>query len=189
MDLKFHSNKKGFLILEVPTVLFTHALKHCHKCNKFSEKLFFIGILDSILCENCLDTWYETAIYDPRKSKDENSSIVLFQNIMILHEFEEMIKSLKDVSLYKNYNIEEAIVEQSEVNGLMVSTVNTPDRGYETAILDVNNVYVVERYNNAEDAINGHISWCINAKEIEEIKPIKSHGFRSTYPVKLIRKK
>lgn len=50
-------------------------------------------------------------------------------------------------------------IARDEVDGLTVSTVNSIDQGYETAILDAVDVYPVERYQTLEGAIEGHQKW------------------------------
>jgi hypothetical protein len=42
---------------------------------------------------------------------------------------------------------------------LIVSTINTHDQGWETAILDKNAVHPVERHNTKEEAVVGHARW------------------------------
>jgi len=47
-------------------------------------------------------------------------------------------------------------------NGIIVSTVLTPDEGYETAILDDAGTYPVERYDGREGAESGHRKWMVD---------------------------
>ena len=58
---------------------------------------------------------------------------------------------------------------RTRVNGLIVSTVDSCDCGWETAIIDANSAYPVERYETEEKAIEGHKKWCECAKDIETI--------------------
>ena len=58
-----------------------------------------------------------------------------------------------------NGNYDSRKVGKDAVNGLVVSTCYTTDMGYETAILDCNNTYPVERYDSKEDAEEGHKKW------------------------------
>lgn len=44
-------------------------------------------------------------------------------------------------------------------SGINVSTVFTPDCGYETALIDLMGTYPVERYGTKAEAKNGHIKW------------------------------
>lgn len=48
---------------------------------------------------------------------------------------------------------------QCSNNSLFVSTVNTPDMGLETAIVDKNGAHPVERYSSEESARLGHEKW------------------------------
>ena len=66
-------------------------------------------------------------------------------------------------------NYESRKVERTEVSGLIVDTCYTSDEGYETAIIDQNGAYPVERYDSKELAIIGHEAWCDKAKTITEI--------------------
>ena len=57
-----------------------------------------------------------------------------------------------------------------------VSTCNTYDEGYETALLDANGAHPVERYATKELAIKGHKKWVskskkLNGKKIKKIGP------------------
>ena len=45
-------------------------------------------------------------------------------------------------------------------NGLKVSTADTTDMEYETAVIDANQVRPVERYETREQAVEGHAKWC-----------------------------
>ena len=70
-----------------------------------------------------------------------------------------------------------------------VSTAYTSDEGYETAILDENGTYPVERYFDLADAEKGHWKWCEEAKTAETI--VMLGGFEGLIPgsvVKLKRK-
>lgn len=50
--------------------------------------------------------------------------------------------------------------ERKDNNGIAVSTVLTSDEeGYETALLDANGTWPVERYKTKELAIKGHNKW------------------------------
>lgn len=51
-------------------------------------------------------------------------------------------------------------VKRTEINGYIISTVNTVDKGLETAIIDTTNkVYPVERYDTIEKALEKHDAW------------------------------
>ncbi len=45
------------------------------------------------------------------------------------------------------------------INGYVVSTINSWDRGYETAIIDDNGIHPVEIYSSEREAIVGHDEW------------------------------
>jgi hypothetical protein len=61
-------------------------------------------------------------------------------------------------------NYEDRKVGRDEVNGLIVSTCYTSDQGFETALIDKNHVYPVERYTLRRMAVEGHARWCEFAK-------------------------
>lgn len=75
-----------------------------------------------------------------------------------------MFQFLNDIG-----NYDERKIGRTDVNGLTVSTCYTSDEGYETAIIDINGVYPVERYANKLEAEDGHRKWCIEAKTIEAV--------------------
>lgn len=61
-------------------------------------------------------------------------------------------------------------LEPENNNGLGVSTIDSTDMGYETAILDDGNpdgerALPVERYKSEEAAIEGHAKWCEFVKD------------------------
>ena len=58
-------------------------------------------------------------------------------------------------------------------NKIGISTAYTTDMGYETALLDSNGVHPVERYINKEEALKGHVKWCLFAKSGKDKKIIK----------------
>lgn len=49
-------------------------------------------------------------------------------------------------------------------NGIEVDTAWTDDFGYETAVIDVNGTFPVERYTNKRNAIKGHNKWARTIK-------------------------
>lgn len=61
------------------------------------------------------------------------------------------------------------VVGRDDVNGLTISTAWTSDQGYETALVDADEVKPVERYATIEAATAGHAKWCENAKTITEV--------------------
>lgn len=54
---------------------------------------------------------------------------------------------------------EDRMVARDEVDGLIVSTAHTADEGYETAIIDTESAYPVERYEDKDAAVLGHSKW------------------------------
>lgn len=67
-------------------------------------------------------------------------------------------------------------IERTEVDGLIVSTVHTPDRGPETAIIDANDPHPVERYADEAEALEGHEKWVERAPELTEITKLGHDG-------------
>ena len=66
---------------------------------------------------------------------------------------------------------EQQTVEEggSLIDQIMQETRLKPvDEGYETAILDANSAYPVERYKDKEDALIGHYEWCKKAESLEK---------------------
>lgn len=49
---------------------------------------------------------------------------------------------------------------RTKINGLIVSTIFTPDMGWETAVVDAVRACPVERYCSEEQAAEGHERWC-----------------------------
>ncbi len=56
-------------------------------------------------------------------------------------------------------NYDERRVARDSACGLTVSTANTSDEGFETAILDTKGAHPVERYDDRPAAIAGHALW------------------------------
>lgn len=77
--------------------------------------------------------------------------------------------------LYNDY--ESRKVANDKVNGLRVSTVYTYDEGYETAIIDINGVYPVERYLTLDDAVAGHAKWLKKAPKLKTVQMLGSSYF------------
>jgi len=55
-------------------------------------------------------------------------------------------------------------IDRTDVNGFMVSTVDTMDKGPETAIVDANGAHPVERYGSVKEATIGHAMWVSRIK-------------------------
>lgn len=83
-----------------------------------------------------------------------------------------VLDGLQDDNYIRNY--EKNLVDLYESDGFNVSTVNTSDMGYETAICDKEGVHPVERYENREQAKKGHDKWIeyvknYNGWEVKEL--------------------
>jgi len=70
-------------------------------------------------------------------------------------------------------------VGADSIAGLCISTVLTPDRGYETAILDKIRAMPVERYETREQAVAGHEKW---KKAAPNLKSVVRLGYASLLP-------
>lgn len=77
---------------------------------------------------------------------------------------------LNDIDNYEDRKVEKT--EPEDNNGIGVSTCNTSDEGYETAILDANGIHPVERYATKELAVEGHKKWVSLAKNKVVVKKI-----------------
>jgi len=86
---------------------------------------------------------------------------------------EEVLKLVSATVDKHDYDIRK--VEREYINGLIISTAYTDDMGYETAILDMNGVHPVERYNSKEEAEKGHKKW-VEFCKTKKIK-IKKLGY------------
>jgi hypothetical protein len=61
-------------------------------------------------------------------------------------------------------------VEPEDNYGIGVSTIWASDLGcYETALIDKNGVYPVQRYKSKEEAALGHWEWIGRSKEVESV--------------------
>lgn len=76
---------------------------------------------------------------------------------------------------------------RTEVYGLIISSVYTPDCGFETAIIDKNNIYVVERYKNEQKLSEGHKKWCKKAKTLKNVRELSWLGITEERNVVLER--
>ena len=73
-------------------------------------------------------------------------------------------------------NYEARKVGRTKVSGLIISTCETNDEGYETAVCDKNGAHPVERYPNKKDAVIGHEKWVGKAKKLKTIKKLGGFG-------------
>lgn len=62
-------------------------------------------------------------------------------------------------------------------NGVIVSTVDTPDQGPETAIIDSNGAHPVERYESVQAAEIGHAKWSAKAANFSNGDKITMLGY------------
>jgi hypothetical protein len=85
-------------------------------------------------------------------------------------------------------NYEQRKLGRVDVNGLTVSTCYTSDMGYETAILDDNGVYPVERYSSQAYAVLGHDKWCKEAETLTEVTMIGYDDLTDDELIKLQRR-
>lgn len=73
--------------------------------------------------------------------------------------------------MYLRWKLESAtefaarVICKTQVEDVQVSTVFTPDLGYETAICDEESTYPVERYKGLADAEVGHLRWVVEMKK------------------------
>lgn len=78
-----------------------------------------------------------------------------------------MFDFLKDLDNYETRKINR--LEPEDNFGVGVSTAWTSDEGYETAILNNNEAYPVERYKTKKEAEKGHKKWVIASKTVKTI--------------------
>ena len=74
-------------------------------------------------------------------------------------------------------NATDLVGRATMASGLIVSTVDTNDLGFETGLVDKNGMYVVERYEDRETAEQGHKRWAVRAQELEEGDEVLSLGY------------
>lgn len=90
---------------------------------------------------------------------------------------EEFIKQFLDPNSVLKQEYEKNKIGRLEPHknaGIGVSTCNTDDEGYETALLDVNGAWPVERYKNKKNAVAGHAKWIKLSQELEYIDVLES---------------
>ena len=95
----------------------------------------------------------------------------------------------KEDSIYNSYNSRK-VDDKYTFDGLTVSTVFTEDMGYETAIIDSNEVTVVERYPDKKSSAKGHFKWIewINNKDNNEVQDVGYGNLIDSFTVKLKRR-
>jgi hypothetical protein len=95
-----------------------------------------------------------------------------------------MFSFLKDIDTYDTRK-----VGRTDVDGLTVSTAYTSDEGYETAIIDANKVYPVQRYGSKANALKGHKNWTAKAKTLKTVNVLSGlGGLVDGKKVELVRK-
>ena len=75
------------------------------------------------------------------------------------------------------FTYESRMVGRDLVKGLIVSTCHTSDMGYETAICDATGAHPVERYDDKEASIAGHIKWMALAETMESVVELGNENF------------
>ena len=75
-------------------------------------------------------------------------------------------------------NYESRKTGRDEINGFIISTCDTTDEGFETALVDKNGVHIVERYPNEEEAAKGHEKWIFFIRDGN--RKVKSLGWSDT---------
>lgn len=98
-----------------------------------------------------------------------------------------MIKTMMAIMQdYNNY--QQRKVDRTEVDGLIISTAYSSDCGYETAIIDVNGTYPVERYDNKLKSEKGHKNWVKKSKKLKTITSLgDADGWFDKKKIKLNR--
>lgn len=91
------------------------------------------------------------------------------------------------VKTFESYD-NRKVADKVTVKGLIISTCWTSDFGYETAVLDKNHAYPVERYKTKKEALKGHKRWIKKAETLEEIVCLGTpDGLVGDKKVKLVR--
>lgn len=97
-----------------------------------------------------------------------------------------MFDFLKDEGTYESRKVARTDIGK----GIEVSTAFTSDEGFETAILDSESAYPVERYKTRADAERGHAVWVKKAPHLKSIVMLGGlGGLVRARKVKLVRTK
>lgn len=75
-------------------------------------------------------------------------------------------------------------IARTEIDGFIVSTVDSMDMGYETAIIDANGTHPVQHYNTEEEAIDGHDDWVDGISK--GVRRVTKLGYGSLIPAENI---
>lgn len=73
---------------------------------------------------------------------------------------DQFIRAVMATTIAMNEMSDDLIIARTETHGVVISTVNTPDMGPETALVDSNGAHPVARYSSVEEAKDGHWKWC-----------------------------
>lgn len=71
--------------------------------------------------------------------------------------------------------------------GLGISTVNSSDMGYETAVIDSSGAHPVERYSSELEAIAGHRKWVEKSKVLKTIIELGFGSLVEAKDIELVR--
>lgn len=80
------------------------------------------------------------------------------------------------------------ILARTEIAGLTVSTVETPDYGCETAMIDAQGTHPVERYPTPDAAQAGHARWVAQAPTLLTIRKLGYGTLVAPRSIRLIRR-
>jgi len=86
----------------------------------------------------------------------------------------DMFKMLKTIVETCEEPLERRMVARDFANGFILSTVLSRDCGYETAIIDAQKTYPVERYSTKELALRGHLNWL---QKLPVLKTVTTLGY------------
>lgn len=84
-----------------------------------------------------------------------------------------------EYNIFESY--EKRKVGRDEINGFTISTVNTPNCGYETAIsheeFDNGNWIVVQYHSDKAEAAENHVKWCekFTNKNVYELTSVQDY--------------
>lgn len=180
-------NDKDFYVIKIEKPILSQLGMPgiCDSCNNTPEEGYYIAVLNRWYCQTCYDEWYQRANNYPEDREYEKKNAARMElalNCVLLKGVQNLLTT---ISNSKSGDYKQILVQKTEKAGLIFSTINTPDLGYETAIKDKNKIYVVERYKTKDDAINGHIAWVLKAEDLDVITEIGMFGEK--YKVKLER--
>lgn len=103
---------------------------------------------------------------------------------------EDAMKLLHTIASHRSEDYAERVVgrvEPEENEGVGVSTVLSPDWGYETALLDAKGAHPVERYPTREAAEAGHLRWIEKSKHLAEVFELGYGSVTESHSIDLAR--